>query len=265
MEFKKVREESYESIQKYLETLLDVSDSIQNLSFVTVDGIKYLVSSEGERVGIVKNDGNTLTAYYLCDASEEMPHDFYATTNKYYRILRKEVSDDTFVEVIKNTLGEDEDLSKEESLLYMPRIENFPRDIISYEQRVNNASFEMKYDVTERSSIISGVNYTKFHTPDQLISKVTRSRRFGSKVRETHFLKALNEEFYYKPIIATRNFAFGAGFLKYPTEELLAEIALLGFNKKIPEDLYNLLTDEDKNYKTLRLIAHSYNNYLKQQ
>ena len=259
MEVKRVKDETYESISAYLDLILAQVNEFNDLCFITFDGKIYMASHVEKGVGIVENDNGELNSYYLGSSSNANNMIEYSTNEHLYEILDEDVKE------ITRTEYETDNRSK---LVYLPAIEDHPRDIIEYIQYLEEdvAALSYRYDVTNRRGINDAVLYTSYHYPDCLLLKVLKSGLLHTYEKSYHYsLGFVDGDKYYRPLIRIGEMMYGTRRTVYDASTLIDEICERGFTQKIPEDLSTLLTGNNKKYNELKLVANTYKSYIKGQ
>ncbi|MCH5166713.1 MAG: hypothetical protein J1F35_02360 [Erysipelotrichales bacterium] len=259
MEVKRVKDETYESISAYLDLILTQVNRFNDLCFITFDGKIYMASHVEKGVGIVENDKGELSSYYLGSSSKAINMTEYSTNEHLYEILDEDVKE------ITRTEYETENRSK---LVYLPAIEDHPRDVLEYVQYLEEEviALSYRYDVTSRRGINDAILFSSYHFPDSLLLKVLKQKLFFTYQKSYHYsLGLVDGDKYYQPLIKIGEMMFGTRRTVYDAETLIDEICEYGFTKKIPEDLSSLLKGDNKKYNELKLVANAYKSYIKVQ
>lgn len=256
MEIKRVKEESYESISKYLDLLLTCVPVLFEVCMINYNGKQYMLGFSNDVLGIVENDGKYLNTYkYYYDNSEMVK---YSTEQYDYQIIfTDDIRDITKTDLLNGNM---------ERLSFLGRIENFPRDILEYVQFNHDevATMQMKYDVTSRNGVTSSLNYSKFHKPDILELDILKKFLLYYK-KKYIYVMGLNNEGYYSPLIHIGDLLIGNKKKVFDPDLLLEEMSKFGFNKSIPDDLSSILSDNSRELNTIKTLSNSYFDYIKGQ
>lgn len=257
MEIKRVKEESYESIQAYLNEMMSLVSRYSELCFVDHNGKRYMVGIGDEKFAIIENNNGELNPCYL--AFPDPMVEKYGTEEYTYDIITQS---DLLEVVRKSTISDDC-----ERLSYMPKIENFPRDTVEYIQYIDalEASVLKKFDVTQRNGVSDSLVFCNYHEADIIRVETLKKFLLGYRKVTYDYCLGLTDDFYYQPLIKLGEILIGTKRVKYPSKEFADEISSQGFNRNIPDDLSSMLTGDNERLKTLKLVVDNYQNYIKEQ
>lgn len=257
MQIKRVKEESYESIELYLNEMMSLVSRYSDLCFVDHEGKRYMIGIGDEKFAIVENDNGELNP---CCLSYPNPMiEKYDTEGYKYNII-------TYPD-LKEVTKESKISDDRERLTYMLRTDDFPRDTLEYIQFIDEltASVLKKYDVTQRNGVNSALAFCNFHEADIIRVETLKKFMLGYRKATYDYCLGLNEDFYYQPLIRLGDLLIGTKRVKYPSKEFVDELSEKGFNRNIPSDLSSMLTGSNEHYKTLKLITDNYQKYIKEQ
>lgn len=255
MKIKRINEESYESIKGYLNIMLPLCPSLLDLCFIDYNGKRYMLAIGEETIGIVENDNGMLNPYVYNLNTLDVIN--YSSEEYEYQIR----IDSDIKEVIRSNK-----LNKNiERLSYMPRIEDFPRDILEYAQwnEKREATAEYKYDVTSRNGLAPSIIYSRYHTPDQVELKELKELLFLYNQKRSLYCISEKKDGYYRPLFNIGKLYIGTYPKLFSSEDIKEKINSLGFEKDIPSSLSTILTGENHELNSIREITSEYQNYIK--
>lgn len=255
MEIKRVKEESYESISAYLDILMSLVSRFDNLCFVDHDGKRYMVGVGDEKIVYVENDEGNLNPYYIDDSNPLVEK--YGTEEFDHEII---IESDLREVIRKNKLT-----GNAERLSYLPRIDNYPRDIIDYIQYIDSleATVLHKYDVTNRCNERDAFNFCACHEPDLIQVTVLKQLLWHYYPKTYDYCLGLDDDFYYQPLIKIKDLLIGSKKYRFFSKYFIQELSKKGFSANIPRELSSLALDTEETHKSLKLIGDEYKNFIK--
>lgn len=262
VEIKRVKEESYESIKHYLDTILEMVPKLFELCFVDYDGKRYFVGFHEGEVAIVENSAGDLLRFLLTD--NELVKKF-ETEESIYEIL-----DESSIKEVRRTNKLTKD---EERLSYIPKVLECPYDIIEYVQYLDRveASLTSKYDVTNKTDLNYALRYTHYHYPVYFALRELKKVLFWYSTKKHFFSQAVdvngfNMDAYVQPLLRLgESVLIGSKPTLYDCNDIVERFSKQGFNENIPDDLESMLLGKNSTYKTLAIVADTYKNFIKGQ
>ena len=246
VDYKLVKEESFESISKYLNQIYSITDINNPLAFVTVNGKKYMITKvddeeepENSKYVICYDDGKeikTVGSFYDADSFALNLGDFA------YR------RDNDGVSVIENQInGFKEQLSCDQT------IETNPKTSFNYSQidPLNRRSVYYHYIVNHFSNPDVVLPYLKDKWPDQI-----------TYIHGLFNLKkslVLNDRYYFRYIRCNDDTIILNFLLRYYlASSVLDYYQSLGFNRGVSDEMVEFYKDKNENVKTLKKVTDEY-------
>ena len=257
MEIKKVSEESYEMLKPYLDKMITMVDELKDLYLVKHKGMQILICEDGTLTPFVVNDRENYTSYFIGQDGNALNITKFSDEDYLYEICDEDVKE------ITRTSYENGNRSK---LVYLPAIENQPRDVLEYVQYLESevAALSYRYDVSNRHDASGAVVYSQYHFPDNLVLKVLKEGKLRTYNKKYYYsLGLVDIDKYYRPLFRIGEKMFGTSKLIYDADMLIDEICKRGFTKDIPRDLKSLISDDHQMYNELRLVSSEFKKELK--
>ena len=252
MEIKRISDESYESINAYLNKMLTMTREFNDLSFARINHTEYVVNHVEDYVYFVKNDNGELKRFYIGKENEIL--DAFWTDEFHYQLFESKEKN------VKDVTRTNNKTHEKFRLTYLPAIENYPKDMIKFLQVLSSGkSLEYRYDVTSRDNIVSAIAFCMYHYPDVFrLTDLKKLLFFYYKKNYDYALGEDEDDTYYRPFIKIGQNTFGSRKTPFNAETLIPEICECGFEEKIPGDMMSLLSGNNYIYKELELVKDEY-------
>lgn len=258
MEIKRIDIETYESISAYIDVLLSIVPSLNDLCFIDYNGKRYMLSISENGVAVVENNNGELNSFFY-DLTEP-DKKIFATEEFSYKM--------TYDTDLKEVTRVNNLTKVKEYLAFMPPIENHPRALLEYRQVISegDAGLIFRYDVTSRKDNLSScLTFANYHSPDMLELHVLKEVLFLYLKRKYIYSLGVDDNKYYEPLITLGNISLGSKRMTYNPQDLIKEISSYGFGTFIPTELGDYLVGRNDDYKKLTLICNEYQKFIKGQ
>lgn len=257
MEFRKVDDIPYGKLKEYTDEVLKVVPELNHLRLVDYNGKTMLLSQYEEQVGVAQKENGKVQPYLLNTNSNLV--EIFSTLRYHYEIL-----DSTHKEVLRT----DCIFAKDAKLYYLPRIENNPRDVITFVERIGDdpITLTQSYDVTIRDNIESAFAYCLYHFPDNLVLEEFKRFLLAAYNKTSCYAIDLNNpDQYFSPLLTLGGHFLFPRMKTLDAENLMNSMEELGFSKEIPSDMSSLISGTNKTYNDLKLVTNEYKKSLKKE
>ena len=245
-EYKLVKEESFESISKYLNLIYGLTDISNPLAFVNVDNKKYMITKvddeyapDESKYAICYDEGNNI----------RLVGSFYDDNSFALNLGDIAYRFDNDGAVVL----EDQNNGYKQQLSCNPTIESNPKVSFNYSQidPCNKRSLYLHYVVNGYNDPNVALPYLK----NKNANEVTYLHGILS-MRRSH---ALNDKYYYRYVRYNDDTIILLPIVKhYTTEELMDYYQSLGFNPGVTDEMVELYTNRNKKVKTLKKVTDEY-------
>ena len=245
-EFKLVKEESFESIARYLNILYSITDMNNPLAFVTCDYKKYMITKVDDEQDLVNqkyvilyNDNNKIQVVGF----------FYGIDNYTLQI------DDTVYRVANNGIVATENTKSKfkQQLLCTDTIETNPIKNYMYGQMdsLNRRALYTRYLINNNQDYRYVLPYLSSKTPNDVT--------YVHGIIPVHNSRVLVDDKYYKYVRFNNDTVVLLPFQEGITvSDLNDYYQSLGFNTSVPQEMIDLYSGNNKKVKTLKRVADIY-------
>ncbi len=232
--FKKINNESYESLEKYINKALDYISKIEDPYFITCNNEKFFVTGNHE-LNVLVNDKNIYGVYIEEDEYKQ----YLKNSDRYIVNL-----DDPLSFVVQINL-----LNDRINKLQLENYNNEPHLYYSQQNIVENQFLDYEFDLTKfsGSKLQNHLSYIYNSHPDIIKKKV------NNKISQY----ILSDHNSYSPFIKVfKNNLIINSNIKYRIWELFPEKT--SFYNKIPVELVELLNNSSREFNDIYSISNVY-------
>lgn len=259
---KKIEEEKFGSIVRYLDCMLDYISEFGNLCSIEYEG-KIIICTRNKQnrnfIFVEHVDGifapliyhekdDTTEAWY----SDEINNYFLDIKGANYTAIRIE-------SVLKDDI---------EQLCFFPKEDNDPHSFIEYSRFYPDKmkTLQYSYDVSFHDYDINIVMASLLHKYPEVITFI-ESKKIG-KIEIPHqryYTSSNNEDFYAKILLQFRDIAFRKTYRAIPKDEFFKNLEKQGYATEVSSKAKSLLSGNDSDVKKLQLLTNTYKNFIKEQ
>lgn len=250
MEIKRISEESFESVNQYLQAVFEYVENFADLHFIDYQNVRYMALSYNTATVLVFKQEESFKVVIVELEKGQISRLIY-NDNLYTfeeNIVNRKNIDGTLIEQIiadiENELGISEVIYKR------------------YDKE-KDKMINLEYNITPyREYAATVIKNISLYIPD-IVCVEKRISLFNHKILSKRQTFCLVKEQYYQVYMTTKNMLHYNPFIGINKETLLAQIE--EERLEVPKELASLISNTNEEINTLKLVAEGYQNYIKGQ